>query len=135
MGRLAGRNLRRAGYVPSDLVRGLAQALPFASSSIDTVVSTFPSEYIFDAMTLAEVRRVLVSGGRLVTLPVAWPSNQLLSLLFKVTGEAPSEAMDQVKARASQPFLDAGYLVEILELNVKSGRLMIILATPKGIDR
>ena len=45
------------------IMQGAAQHLPFSESSFDTVVSTFPSEYIYDPDTLAEVERVLRPGG------------------------------------------------------------------------
>jgi ubiquinone/menaquinone biosynthesis C-methylase UbiE len=47
---------------------GSAQHLPFNASSFDTVVSTFPSEYIYDPATIAEVERVLRPGGRLIVI-------------------------------------------------------------------
>src|SRR5437773_1692689 len=47
---------------------GSAQRLPFTSASFDTVVSTFPSEYIYDPDTIAEVARVLRPGGRLIII-------------------------------------------------------------------
>jgi ubiquinone/menaquinone biosynthesis C-methylase UbiE len=40
--------------------------LPFAGQSFDTVIMTFPSEFIFDPSTFAEFRRVLADQGRLV---------------------------------------------------------------------
>ena len=52
--------------------RARAQALPFPDSCFDSVVSTFPSEYIIEGRTLAEVRRVLRAGGRLVIVPAGW---------------------------------------------------------------
>ncbi|HJZ45765.1 MAG TPA: methyltransferase domain-containing protein, partial [Roseiflexaceae bacterium] len=48
------------------LVRAVAQALPFSAASFDSIVATFPTEYIIDAATLAELRRVLRPGGRVV---------------------------------------------------------------------
>jgi ubiquinone/menaquinone biosynthesis C-methylase UbiE len=48
------------------LVRAVAQALPFSATSFDSVVATFPSEYIIDPATLAELRRVVHPGGRVV---------------------------------------------------------------------
>jgi ubiquinone/menaquinone biosynthesis C-methylase UbiE len=56
---------------PIRLVRAFAQALPFPSSSFDSLVATFPSEYIADLTTLAEARRVLRPGGRLVIVLAA----------------------------------------------------------------
>ena len=49
MGLLAKRNT--AGKVT--LARALAQGLPFADASFDTVIATFPAEYINDPLTLA----------------------------------------------------------------------------------
>lgn len=50
------------------VLQGSAQHLPFADASFDTVVSTFPSEYIYDPDTLGEVERVLRPGGRLIVI-------------------------------------------------------------------
>ncbi len=89
MGRLAARRLRRAGYQPR-LTRALAQKLPFADAAFDTVVATFPSEYILDPHTQAEIRRVLASGGRLVLIPLArlnpGPLAQLVALAYRLVG-------------------------------------------------
>lgn len=53
---------------PGLVVQGSAQHLPFADSSFDNVVSTFPSEYIYDPHTIAEIARVLRPGGRLIVI-------------------------------------------------------------------
>ena len=45
-----------------------AQKLPFAAASFDTVVSTFPSKYIYDPDTIAEAARVLRPTGRLIVI-------------------------------------------------------------------
>ena len=63
------------------LSEGLAQQLPF-QACFDTVVATFPSEYIFDPCTIKEIYRVLVPGGKMVILLTALPGNQ--NLLTKV---------------------------------------------------
>lgn len=64
LGMARGR-LRRRGLV-CRLTLGRAQALPFADQAFDTVVVTFPAEFIGQAMTLAEISRVLAPGGRFV---------------------------------------------------------------------
>ncbi|MBN1887739.1 MAG: methyltransferase domain-containing protein [Thermoflexales bacterium] len=98
MGRLASARLRRSGLaVP--LVRARAQALPFRAGAFDSVVSTFPTEFILDPATLDEAARVLGEGGRLVIVPgVAFDSHsrpyRFLKWLYRVTGQAawpPSE--------------------------------------------
>jgi SAM-dependent methyltransferase len=42
--------------------------LPFLSASFDTVVSTFPTEYIYESAALHEIARVLRPGGRLIVV-------------------------------------------------------------------
>jgi ubiquinone/menaquinone biosynthesis C-methylase UbiE len=91
MVRIAMRKLRRKGLsVP--LCRGYAQALPFADESFDSIASTFPSSFIFDPASLAEMKRVLRQGGRLVVVREARLMGQsLLSRfvrwLYLITGQ------------------------------------------------
>ncbi|MBI3164045.1 MAG: methyltransferase domain-containing protein [Chloroflexi bacterium] len=124
MGRLAKRRLGGK----HKLARGLAQSLPFPTDHFDTVVSTFPSEYIFEAETLAEIRRVLTPAGRLVILPVAFPSNGFLKWLYKVTGETPEELDNALKERVQQAFEKAGFEMEAQVKETKESRLVILLA-------
>jgi SAM-dependent methyltransferase len=50
------------------LRQGSAAALPYADRSFDSVVSTFPTEYIFDPATTEEMARVLRPGGRVIVV-------------------------------------------------------------------
>jgi ubiquinone/menaquinone biosynthesis C-methylase UbiE len=118
---------RRAGASPR-LTRGLAQHLPFPKESFDTVISTFPADYINDPLTLAEVKRCLRNSGRFIVLPVAWPKNPFLDWLFRVTGESPAEAMELVKTKFRKPLVQAGFETEVLTLDVKSSILLVIIA-------
>ena len=146
MGRLAKRNLvrrspsrssqqvsfpsnPRSAYTQINLTRGIGEHLPFPDEYFDTVVSTFPTKYITDPGTLAEVKRCLSDGSRFIVLPVAWPKNQLLDWLFKVTSQSPTEAMEVVKSRLRQPFVQAGFKTEIRTVEVQSSTLLIVLAT------
>jgi ubiquinone/menaquinone biosynthesis C-methylase UbiE len=151
MGRLARRNLRQGAvfqsqpapsssprtapspvqfaYAQENLTRGVAQLLPFPNEAFDTIIATFPTEYISDPATLAEVKRCLSNGGRLVVLPVALPKNRFLVWLFKVTDQSPSETLEVVKSKLREPFATAGFETEIKTLDLKSGILLIILAT------
>jgi ubiquinone/menaquinone biosynthesis C-methylase UbiE len=95
MVRIAMRKLRRKGLsVP--LCRGYAQALPFANESFDSIASTFPSSFIFEPASLAEMKRVLRQGGRLVVVREArLVGHSLLSRfvkwLYLITGQYRSE--------------------------------------------
>jgi SAM-dependent methyltransferase len=59
---------RRKVGQPALVIQGAAQHLPFSDMSFDTVISTFPSEYIYDPDTISEVERVLRHGGRLIVI-------------------------------------------------------------------
>jgi ubiquinone/menaquinone biosynthesis C-methylase UbiE len=110
------------------LTRGLAQNLPFANASFDTVVSTFPTEYIFDPHTLASIKRVLRDHGRLIVLPSTYPNNRFLRWLYRVTGQSSAEVTSLLQNRIKQPFIKAGFEVEAKLIETKNSTLLIILA-------
>ena len=114
------------------LTRGLAQHLPFPNEMFDTVISTFPADFITDPRTLAEVKRCLSNGGKFVVLPVAWPKNPFLDWLFRVTGESPAEAWELVKVKFREPFVKAGFETKVQMLDVKSSVLLLIVATKRS---
>ena len=111
------------------LTRALAQSLPFQGNSFDGVISTFPTEYIFNQKTLAEVKRVLRNNGRLIVLPAAWPKSPLLKWLYKITGESPSELNEALIARFKQPFILAGFTTDVETIEVKSSVVLIVIAS------
>ena len=131
MGLLARRNTRGSAR----LARGLAQTLPFSGGAFDTIVSTFPTEYIFDPVTLSEARRCLSDGGRLIVLPVAMPKNRFLEWLYRVMGESPSDAEAVVKRKLLTPFMKAGFQTELQVIDVQSSRLFIILARRTHVEQ
>ena len=129
MGFLAKRNTGGSAR----LTRGLAQALPFPSQMFDSVVSTFPSEYIFDPRTLSDVFRVLRNGGRFIILPVAWIVgraflDRIAAWLFRVTGETPANAIDIISKRAIHPLEKAGFKVETEQIEIASSVVLIVIA-------
>lgn len=76
------------------LLRAIAQALPFRAGQFDTVLATFPSEYILDPATLREVQRVLTPTGRLVMVDGAqftsddWYA-RVVDLAYRLTLQRP----------------------------------------------
>jgi demethylmenaquinone methyltransferase / 2-methoxy-6-polyprenyl-1,4-benzoquinol methylase len=76
----AGRRLERepdlAGRV--ELVRGEAEALPFADGELDHLTFTYLLRYVDDpGATLAELARVVRPGGRIASLEFAVPGGPL----------------------------------------------------------
>ncbi len=126
MGRLARWRLRRAGLaVP--LTRGRAQALPFATHSLDSVLVTFPTQYIVDPATLAQVRRVLRPGGRLVVVVGAQlsgrgPFSRFVEWLYKITGQR--EMMPAWDA----PFVAAGLSARQIQVEMQRSLVHLLIA-------
>ena len=65
MHRITARKLRQRALT-APRVRGVTQTLPFADGSFDTLIATFPAEYIVAPETLREAARVLAADGRFV---------------------------------------------------------------------
>ena len=126
MGQLALRRLRRAGCnVP--LVRACAQALPFRAGSFDSVVSTFPTEFIFDPATLKEMARVMGQGGTVVVVAgvmfnASLPA-RLLKRLYDVTYQQEPPPLGLADALA-----DAGLTLEHEREQVGMVDVMIAVA-------
>jgi ubiquinone/menaquinone biosynthesis C-methylase UbiE len=124
MGILAKRRLGKSHR----LTRACAQKIPFADESFDSILSTFPSEYIFDMQTLSEAHRVLRSRGRLIVLLAAWPKNPWLAWLFKVTGQSPSDAYDSLQSKIKGSLAKVDFKTEVQIVEVKSGNLLVVVA-------
>lgn len=93
MARQASSRLRQRGYDPK-LVIGKTQSLPYMHNAFNYVVSTFPSDYIFDPRTLEEIWRVLDYSGELIVLANAWITGdrfleRISAWLFKWTNQSP----------------------------------------------
>ena len=107
--RLAQQNLRRAG-VNAPQVQCRVQALPFRSGEFDSVVATFPSDYIADLATLREVQRVTNDHGQLIVVFGAQligrePSKLLVEWLYRITGQREAQLDDEksIFDRAGMP--------------------------------
>ncbi len=122
---MAKRRLNKNGYYPS-LVRGDAKSLPFAGHSFQQVVMTFPSEFIFEAATLLEIRRVLRQDGAVLVLPVAWitgrrPMERLLAWVNRIAGQAPD--WDPV---VLEPVKDIGFEPSSQVINLPNSKVMLL---------
>ncbi len=132
MAHQASRRLHKKG-THLNLSRGYAQHLPFPKNVFDTVVATFPSEYIFDPQTLREIRRTLVTGGKLVAVPMAWitgrrPLERLAAWLFRVTGEAPGRP-GTISTAMRNRLARAGFEVRSELISMRGSQVLVVIAT------
>jgi len=131
MARQASHRLRRQG-LPSRLARGYAQNIPFAGGIFDTVVATFPAEYIFDPQTLKEIQRVLLPAGKLIILPMAWitgrrPLERLAAWILRVSGETPGKPGPIPEAIRGR-FIRAGFNVQSEIVKMKGSQVLVVVA-------
>ena len=131
MARLASRNLRRNRFIPR-LSRGYAQNLPFATGTFDSVVATFPSDFIYDPRSLQEIWRVLAPGGILVILPMAWitgtlPLERLVAWLLRVVGEAPGKP-GKLPAAIKDRFAHLRFNLRSELVPVRGNQVLVVLA-------
>ena len=91
MGRQATKRLLRANLeVP--LIRGNAQNMPFRYDVFDSILATFPTEFIKDPDTIGSVLSILKPGGRLVIVPEArliggGVIRSFIEWLYTITGQ------------------------------------------------
>ncbi len=131
MGRLARRTLQRS-QLPAPLVRGRAQALPFASARFPAVVSTFPTEFITAPETLAEICRVLTPGGRLIVvfngmLTQGGAAREALDLAYRVTGQRGAR-LDAMMSRVEA----AGFRAQIVVEELPRSVALLLIADKPG---
>ena len=85
MGRIARRRYR-------DLVRGSAQSLPFPNQYFDSILTTFPTDFILDPQTLQSIHQTLAPDGKLIIVPEGHllggtVVHRLITFAFRLTGQ------------------------------------------------
>ena len=133
MGRIARQRL--GAHVP--LVQGLVQHLPWRSAVFDTILSTFPTEYIVAPATVAALYRVLQANGRLIIVPEGHLTgnglvHRFIDWLFAITGQrsAPFDFSDkELWAHFTRPFRKVGFSVEIHTIQLTSSAATVLVAT------
>ena len=128
MGTLAQARLRRVSS--PGLVRARVQAMPFRSGAFDSVVSTFPAEFIVEPATLKEISRVMEQAGCAVVVPsVAFKQSlpaRFLKWLYTVTGQQESAPSSLVEALA-----EAGLMITIERKQMGMVDVLVAVATKK----
>lgn len=129
MAAIAGRRLRLAGK--PTILRAHTQKMPFADHSFDCIVSTFPSEYIFDPDTLSECSRVLRTDGKMVVLLTAriiagggW--RRVVGWFSRIPFRLPGAF--SVMGKITERFNACGFQASISWIPSLDSELMVVLA-------
>jgi ubiquinone/menaquinone biosynthesis C-methylase UbiE len=136
MGRQAAKRLFRANLeVP--LIRGKAQNLPFSYEFFDSILATFPTEFIKDPDTIASISSILKSGGRLVIVPEArliggGAIRSFVEWLYTITGQR------QVAEKTSSQLVDwrsigdyyaaSGFRVRVHTVKLDRSEVTVVIA-------
>ncbi len=113
------------------LVRARAESIPLRADSIDTLVATFPSEYITHPETLTECRRVLEPGGKFIILLGVQIEGKgiydgFLRLLYAITGQKTPDI--SVLEKNLQGMSVYGFTARTEVIYYQQDRLTIIIA-------
>lgn len=133
---LSQRRVRRDPCIQHEarLIRGKAQALPCASACFDSVLSTFPSEYIIHPDTLREVYRVLAPGGRFVVVDAAQFTTsgiyeRLVDLAYRLTMQQGSVQQAPSQVPYTSLIQQAGFLVQPYHEQVGQSFVTVMVCT------
>jgi ubiquinone/menaquinone biosynthesis C-methylase UbiE len=132
MSGLARRKLqRRLGGpgLPVPLLRAQVQALPFAPASFQSLVATFPTEYMADPAAIAEFYRLLTPGGAFVCVPAARITGGSLgdrwaAWLFKATGQSAGDWFAPLTAR----YTAAGFVTRLEAVRQARSVVTVLIA-------
>jgi ubiquinone/menaquinone biosynthesis C-methylase UbiE len=128
MGRLARRRLSEEGSLTVRLVRARAQALPFRDGCFESVVSTFPAEFILARATLREAARVLGQDGRMVIAAIiklkgSGLLTRFIRWLYRVTGQG-----ELLPRESEERMAGAGFAPRVVWETVGQSQVMLVVA-------
>jgi len=139
MARQAGQRLRRKN-IETGLSRARTQALPFPANYFANVVATFPTDYLLESKTLAEIHRVLRSststqnddGGRFIVVAEGqlrgpWPVRPFIDWLYRITNQRRILPKEPLRLLADHNFEARWKIAE-----AKGAQARLLLAGKKG---
>ncbi len=135
MSRIAHKRIKRSGSRIS-VVRGKAQALPFAEASFSSVLAIFPSEFILELDSLEAVWRTLLPGGRIVIVVGAQLTGKgvaksVIGWLYAITGQrAGSKAISEhtgIWNLAKERLASAGFDLSIEQVSVNGNHVTLLI--------
>ena len=134
MTRLARRNTRSGQDVHKTkihwpvLIRGKAQTLPFPAKIFTSIVSTFPSPYIFDPKSISEIERVLVPGGRLVIAVGAEITGRKITDRFSAWLSKKTYQTVDWNVTFDKYFEKSSLFVKVITCDCKTSKVLLIVA-------
>ena len=132
MSRIAQRNANRHSS-RLNWIRAEAENIPFVNHSFETVIATFPSEYIFQPATLKSCSRILKPDGELIILlgvkfTSANFSSRILKTIYDLFQQSPPN--DQFGEQIQGQFLSHGLNPKLDFLDFKTYQLIFVRAKP-----
>lgn len=144
MVRQAQRRLAHAG-VAAPLVRGRAQRLPLASGSVNTLLATFPTDFIVDPLTVTSAHRVLKPDGRFIFVPEGHLTghtivDRSIEWLYGVTGQrsGPFATPDGADPTATLPaalvarYTQGGFSLRVELVKLPHSASTVVIAEKSG---
>jgi ubiquinone/menaquinone biosynthesis C-methylase UbiE len=133
MGRRARSRLRGAGF-PTPLLCADALQLPFPANHFDSIIATFPAEYIAAPETMAEVKRTLKPGGKFIIVPMAIITGKSIphrfaAFLFRITGQ--SGLVEEGLQHFCNYYEEAGFKTEVSKNIIKNASEVYIVTATK----
>jgi len=131
MGKLARKNIQKAyPGMQKNLIRAAAQFIPVKSEMFNTVIATFPAQFIFEESSLMEIYRVLKPDGMLVILLAVQFTgvnliSQALKILYTLTGETTSPKQLEYLERA---VAQQGFLLQVEQEQHRNEKLLLVKA-------
>jgi ubiquinone/menaquinone biosynthesis C-methylase UbiE len=141
MGRLAQKRVSKTGSQIS-ILQSSAQNIPLANKSFDSVLATFPTEFIIDELTLIAVNRILKKDGLFVIVPEAKLTSRGLVVraiewLYGVTGQrnvsidsslTPQSLQEPRWQQIDRTFKEFGFLLEFKVITLKKSEVIVIVS-------
>ncbi len=130
--RAAQRRLRRAGLARAWCVCGEAQSAPLADASLDAIILTFPTAYVFDLRVWQEFARLLAPDGCVIWVDSGevFRPNPIARALQAVLSPDPAvqRLMEAMPAHLHPLGLDAAWQTHTLA----HSRIAVLLARRTG---
>lgn len=128
---VAARRLQESGAIPGAaivLAQGMAQTLPLPARSVDCIILTFPTVFVFDLRTWQEFRRVLAPGGRVIWVDggEVFRPNMLARLLQALL--TPDPAVQRMMLAMPGLLSDLGFTAAWGTHALAASRVLILVA-------